>query len=1203
SMYNGDRNLLRMRERERRNQEALQDKRKLPEKTPLFPEPYKTNKDDELSSRIQNMLGNYEEAKEFMSSRIQQIFLGIPETVAPFSPQGEPDHPCFPERSSHALSSGFYSTPIQPPTLMGPMAVARPPPGLSNHYPKAQPRPEPASRLRTKSHSVSNGQSQGQERSRGDQESHADLPPKSSKRRAVDADANELAAFPLPFSPLLSSLSSLAAAPLSPLHSSQHSNSGPQNGSESHRQTDSQTTSSQDLVTESQEKETLDSSAADLTSTTQPSSQTFPTPLPPKTSAMQQKPTAYVRPMDGQEQAPEESPELKPLLEEYDGKAYEKLSDLKANSKAELSKLDIPSEPTEQTFPGAFPGDVHSIEDILKEMTHSWPPLLTAIRTPSTTEPSKFPFPAKESQHVGSVEQNHKQHDAPSETLPSSQLRSLMLQEDLHLSDSEESGDEQVAEKPQSSLAPPSALQFQLKNVASALCSGLESRSTSDSDSSSDSETESSSSDSEASEPPRTSAPEPESSTSKKWQLDNWLTKVNPPAVPPESLTEGTHGDGPEEDKEQELNNSVSSKSHQHAEPREPHHKTVSQVANAPQHSHLPTKQNCQKSPVHAEGPSARQTVGIKRPAKALVHEGSKRGLKVESEPSPLEVRDQSSRDKTKIRRKEKPESSSRKDQKLAARELSKNRKHKSSHQANTKPLDPKLRRDILLGGTQEHLALSPLPQGQDITSTRTIGQRPAIVAKEEVHKEKLPSLVKSSPTRPPLIVKIHLPLLSRVPQAPGKGHHQKTAEAKEHPEKRKWDLKRKTTDTPDKSPRKRKKKMEKEIDERKEMKSRNEKKSKKETKSLLSSADKDSSKAKSSKASLKTQEKSLQLPLPVSPAHAAPKSAKMAQKRPRSESSELPATDNTARDKSKPKDPLSSKHRKVERNHTELSKGIKGSAGDVLNTCPVPSLPNGTSKPRRPRLKMEKKQPAEYYIQEAKMLKNKADAMTDKTEKAFQYLDAVLSFTEYGIAMESDTPASKLAYGVFNNNLCLIRFLMKLIPFKDPSASSHEKIFGVLCMRCQAILQMAMFRHKKDTAMKYCRILNDHFKSSSGVTQAPSPPGTSSSGMPFPPTPSPASSVSSQPASACSDNSPGSSVTVPSNMPGITTSYINITSHVLSAYDVWEQANALARKNKGFFAELSKATCTLTLKSSMTKMVRYTRQGLHWLRLDTNKP
>ncbi|NXF52954.1 AFF1 protein, partial [Oceanites oceanicus] len=1207
SLYNEDRNLLRIREKERRNQEALQEKDKFPENTPLFAEPYKTNKEDELSSRIQNMLGNYEEVKELISNKSHQNLIGIPESVAPLIPQGRPDRPYFPEKTSHTLPSSFHRTTRHPP--MGPAVVAPPPPSHSIHYQKAQSRTEPASGLHAKSHSLSNGRSQGQEHNRGGQESHAGFHHKRNDRRVVgEGRANELQAPLLALSPLLPSLSS-PVAPLSPVHSSQHINSRSQNSSKSHGPTYSQTKSSQDLVTGSQEKESRDSSAVNLTSTTQPSSQTFPPPLPSKTSAMQQKPTAYVRPMDGQDQAPVESPELKPLLEEYHREPYEKISDLKANAKAKLSKLEIPSEPIEQTFPS----DVQSIEEILREMTHSWPPPLTAIHTPSTAEPSKFPFPAKESQHVGSVAQNQKQYDAPSKTLPSAQSRTSMLQEDLQLSDSEESGDDQVVEKPPSPLAPPSALQSQPKSVASAHSNSPESGSTSDSDSSSDSETESNSSDGEANDPPTASAPEPDPPTSNKWQLDNWLTKVNPPAVPTESLSEIAQGDGHEEGKEQGQDVSSNS-SHQRTELREPHHKSSGRVARAPQDTHLPTKRNCQKSPVGTEEPSPRQTVGIKRPSKAPVHEGPKGGLRVESDPGPFEVRDQSSRDKPKVKTKGKPKSSDRRDLKPALQEPPENRKHKSSHQANAKPsLDPKLMRDVLLGSAQEHVALSPLPQGQGTTPTRTSGHRPAVVAREDFHKEKVPlpnrekkllSPVRDSPAPQSLMVKIDLPLLSRVPQPPGKGSQQKKPEAKEQPGARKQDLEKKTTGTPDKSLQKRKREVEKEIDRKKT-------KSEKETKSLQSSANKDSSKLKASKASSETQKKDLLPPPPVppmSPVHPAPKSTKVAQKRPRSESGELPAMDNAAKNKSNHNDPLFSKHKKVERNHAEVSKGIKGSAGDITNPFPVPSLPNGTSKPRRPQLNFEKQHPAEYYIEEAKKLKHKADAMTDKTGKAFQYLDAALSFIEYGIALESDTAAPKSAYSIFSDTIDLMKFVMTLKFFMDSSAPSHEKIFAVLCMRCQSILHMAMFRYKKDTAIKYSRILNDHFKSSSRVTQAPSPCVARSTGMPSPlsPTPSPASSVSSQPgsnASNCSGNNIGSSINVPYNIPSVTSSYINITSYILYAYDIWEQADALARKNKEFFAELSTATCTLALNSSMTELVHYARQGLQWLRLETNTP
>ncbi|KAB1282880.1 AF4/FMR2 family member 1 [Camelus dromedarius] len=62
--------------------------------------------------------------------------------------------------------------------------------------------------------------------------------------------------------------------------------------------------------------------------------------------AMQQKPTAYVRPMDGQDQAPSESPELKPLPEDYRPQTFEK-TDLKVPAKAKLTKLKMPSQSVE----------------------------------------------------------------------------------------------------------------------------------------------------------------------------------------------------------------------------------------------------------------------------------------------------------------------------------------------------------------------------------------------------------------------------------------------------------------------------------------------------------------------------------------------------------------------------------------------------------------------------------------------------------------------------------------------------------------------------------------------------------------------------------------------------------------------------------------------------------------------------------------
>ncbi|XP_065520416.1 AF4/FMR2 family member 1-like [Lathamus discolor] len=340
---------------------------------------------------------------------------------------------------------------------------------------------------------------------------------------------------------------------------------------------------------------------------------------------------------------------------------------------------------------------------------------------------------------------------------------------------------------------------------------------------------------------------------------------------------------------------------------------------------------------------------------------------------------------------------------------------------------------------------------------------------------------------------------------------------------------------------------------------SRKKVKSEKENKSLNCSPKKGSKKLKTSYEYRKQNFLPPPLP-PLPPIRPAPKSTKVAQKRPRSQS-ELSDFDNAAKNKSDNKDPLICKRRRLESNQAELSKGIKGSAGRVTKLFPVPSLRHGTSQPKRPQLKFERhlKYPAEYYLEEAIRLKHKADAMTDKIAKAFQYLESALFLIEYGIAVESNAP--KMAYKIFQDTTDFIKFIMTLKYCMSSSASSHEEIFTVLCMRCLSLLDMAMFRGKKETAAKYSSILNDHFKSF--PTKAPSPSVARSTGMPSPSFPMPSPTTSQPGASNYSGNSMCSSTTVSSNILDMTYSYINITSCGLSALNNWEQADALILKNK----------------------------------------
>lgn len=130
------------------------------------------------------------------------------------------------------------------------------------------------------------------------------------------------------------------------------------------------------------------------------------------------------------------------------------------------------------------------MEDILKEMTHSWPPLLTAIHTPGSGEPSKSPFSAKEAEHVSSCP-GQKNCVSPQPDPPKP------IQQD----------------SPSSVQAAPSR--------------GAESGTSSDSESSSRSESDSESATEEHPQPPTNnlikSEPDAPAVTHSDWQLGNWI--------------------------------------------------------------------------------------------------------------------------------------------------------------------------------------------------------------------------------------------------------------------------------------------------------------------------------------------------------------------------------------------------------------------------------------------------------------------------------------------------------------------------------------------------------------------------------------------------------------------------------------------------------------------------------------------------------
>uniref|UniRef100_A0A286XKL3 ALF transcription elongation factor 4 n=3 Tax=Cavia porcellus TaxID=10141 RepID=A0A286XKL3_CAVPO len=109
-----DRNVLRMKERERRNQEIQQGEDAFPPSSPLFAEPYKvTSKEDKLSSRIQSMLGNYEEVKDFIGDRAIPKLVAIPKPTIPTT-DDEKSKPNFFEQRHGSSHQSSKWTPVGP---------------------------------------------------------------------------------------------------------------------------------------------------------------------------------------------------------------------------------------------------------------------------------------------------------------------------------------------------------------------------------------------------------------------------------------------------------------------------------------------------------------------------------------------------------------------------------------------------------------------------------------------------------------------------------------------------------------------------------------------------------------------------------------------------------------------------------------------------------------------------------------------------------------------------------------------------------------------------------------------------------------------------------------------------------------------------------------------------------------------------------
>ncbi|XP_065411980.1 AF4/FMR2 family member 4 isoform X1 [Chrysemys picta bellii] len=1169
-MNREDRNVLRMKERERRNQEIQQGEEVFPPNSPLFAEPYKvTSKEDQLSNRIQSMLGNYDEMKDLIGDRSLQKLVGIPKPTVPSTPDEKSNQSFFGEQR-HSTSSHQSSkwTPVGPAPSTSSQSQKRSS-GLQTGH---------SSQRSSGNNTSSSGQ-------RHDRDSYGGS--SSSRKKSQHGSEHSKSRSSSPGKPP-------AVSSLSSSHSRSH-------GSDHHSKEHQRSKSPRDPDANWDSPSRVPSFSSG-----QHSNQSFPPSLMSKSSSMLQKPTAYVRPMDGQE-----SMEPKLSSEHYSSQTHSNsMSELKPSSKAHLTKLKIPSQPLD----ASASGDVTCVDEILKEMTHSWPPPLTAIHTPCKTEPSKFPFPTKESQQSTFGTGEQKRYNPSSKTSNGHQSKSCesnqtdMLKDDLKLSSSEDSDGEQDSDKIVPRSTPGSNSEPSQHNSEGADNSRDDSSSHSGSESSSgsDSESESSSSDSEANEPSQSASPEPEPPPTNKWQLDNWLNKVNPHKVSPASSvdsnipsSQGYKKDG----RDQSSGNGYMDQSG-----------SKESISSTPGRDSKTTQKGSessrgrQKSPAQSDSTTQRRTVGKKQPKKAdkTAIEEPRGGLKIESEtPVDIATNMPSNRHKAATKGSRKP--NIKKEPKSSPRPTAEKKKYKASSKPSQKSREF-IETDTSSSDSDENESLPPSSQTPKYSESNRTPVKSSMEEDDSFFRQRMFSPMEekellsplSDPDeRYPLIVKIDLSLLSRIPGKPYKDTDPPKVEKKNVPEKHTRESQKTASD---KNSTKGKRKHKNDDENR----TSEGKKTKLEEKS--SSGHKASSNRESSKQSA-GKEKDL-LPSPVAPVlQKDPKQDHGSRKRTVSQSSSLKSSSTNNKESSSSKSNSSSKQKKTEGKASSNAREVKEKVLNSSSNCPPASTPaTDSSKSRRAKLVFDDRMySADHYLQEAKKLKHNADALfhslqSDRFEKAVFYLDAVVSFIECGNALEKNAQESKSPFPMYSETVELIKYTMKLKNYLAPDATAADKRLAVLCLRCQSLLYLRLFKLKKESALKYSKTLTEHLKNSYNNSQAPSPGmGSKPVGMPSPVSPklSPGNSGNYS-SGATNPSGSSSSVTIPQRIHQMAASYVQVTSNFLYATEIWDQAEQLSKEQREFFAELDKVMGPLIFNSSiMTDLVRYTRQGLHWLRLD----
>ncbi|KAM5196882.1 AF4/FMR2 family member 2 isoform 1-T1 [Hipposideros larvatus] len=1284
--YEQDRSALKKREWERRNQEVQQEDDLFSSGFDLFGEPYKvaeyTNKGDALANRVQNTLGNYDEMKDLLINHSNQNHLvGIPKNSVPQTPINKNEPSFFPEQKNRMI-----------------------PPHQDNTHPSAtMPPPSVVILNSTLIHS--------------NRKSKPDWPCDSHNASIVPA--SQASSQPNKMQP---SAQDQPQARLEDffVYPAEQPQAGAVQGSNPSTKEDSSLKSSggdtfkeifpSNLPEESEFTVQAPGSPLVASSLLAPSSglsvPNFPPGLHCKTSMGQQKPTAYVRPMDGQDQAPDISPTLKPSIEfenSFGNLSFGSLLDGKPS--AASSKTKLPKFTILQTSEVSLASDPCSVEEILREMTHPWPTALTAMHTPGNSEQNTFSIPGQESQHLTSGFTLQKWSD------PTSRASTKMLEDDLKLSSDEDDLEPvkaltiqctatelyQAVEKAKPKNNPVNPLLSTPQPPPAVQASGGPgSSSDSESSSESDSDTESSTTDSESNEVPRVTTPEPEPPSTNKWQLDKWLNKVTsqnksficgqnetpmetisvpPPVIQPTEVqvkVKTTPSQVQAEPKERPLLSLIREKARPRPTQKIPETKAL-------KHKLSTTLETASQRTIGKKQPKKfEKTTSVDEftwPKPNITSSTPKEKESVEL-PDPPRSRNKATAHKPVPRKEPRPSiplAAEKKKYRGPGKIVPKSREFietdSSTSDSNTdqeetlqiKALPP----SIAPGG---NFVKSKETCGANLTLSTTVpsGGNNLSITNEEPTFSPIPVMqtehvypLQEHENMKNLWVKIDLDLLSRVPghnspqAAPAKSEHKETASkpkrqtaaaAAEKPA-RKGKRKYKPTEFAEKIPEKRQRLEEAtamcllppcispvpphkppNIKENNSSRRANRRKEEKlfppplsplpedpprrrhisgnngpfsQERNVLVIGQTTSAKPKRSEGKFCATFKGIPVNEGEPPKKAASATITVTNTAVATVTATAMVTATvTATATATATATTTTTTTTISTITSTITTGLMDSGHlEMTSWASLPLLSSSTTNVRRPKLTFDDSvHNADYYMQEAKKLKHKADALFEKFGKAVNYADAALSFTECGNAMERDPLEAKSPYTMYSETVELLRYAMRLKNFASPLASEGDKKLAVLCYRCLSLLYLRMFKLKKDHAMKYSRSLMEYFKqNASKVAHIPSPwVGNGKN------TPSPVCLNNVSPINAMGNCNNGP-VTIPQRIHHMAASHVNITSNVLRGYEHWDMADKLTRENKEFFGDLDTLMGPLTQHSSMTNLVRYVRQGLCWLRIDAH--